>query len=463
MKVHILGSSTDDTGKQLEQLTTIILEREGYTGCNCNKIIYGGGEIDVCAKKSDHNVIYECKAHKKPIGITDWLKFVGKIYTENLINPNTQGVLIALSGVNGNVRGHYEQINAADENLVRLIEEEELTKFIENEYGMPDTLYIRQKLSSLTDRIIKEFEIGYYEFEMYLICKFTDGTFAIFNKSIDIVQYDNIIQFTKVHLPNYNYINLEEEIQSKLRKSFIVKVIINLLINEKLSIEDIKVKITSNPEFGDINNISKSEIKNAITNLTIITYSDHKSEIKLLDLNDYVEFYRVVLDGVLFLPIFESDIYLNNINEALLTKILEIQGGVKLNKDEFVNCLMAIKYSPYAMQYAINEDHAITRYRQNGKALMNLENLENGHSKWFVRRIISLFKETLNDQRLYELYLNKYDVGSIIEGTTFSVNIGQITINFSEQTKGMLGKISNFGDGTSIARCLMLPEDHQEE
>ena len=53
MQVHISGRGNDNTGLQLEQLTTIILEREVYTGCNCNKITYGGGKIDVCASKSN--------------------------------------------------------------------------------------------------------------------------------------------------------------------------------------------------------------------------------------------------------------------------------------------------------------------------------------------------------------------------------------------------------------------------
>ena len=83
MKLYILGNSKDDKGTQLEQLTTKILEYQGYTNILTNVQVSGASEIDVTARKMAKTgikeistpVICECKAHEKPIVMTDWLKF----------------------------------------------------------------------------------------------------------------------------------------------------------------------------------------------------------------------------------------------------------------------------------------------------------------------------------------------------------------------------------------------------
>lgn len=88
MKLYILGKNTDDKGSQLEDLTRDILASQGYENIVANTVYSGGSEIDVAAsykkqvgiKNMDFPVICECKAHDKAIVMTDWLKFIGKLY-----------------------------------------------------------------------------------------------------------------------------------------------------------------------------------------------------------------------------------------------------------------------------------------------------------------------------------------------------------------------------------------------
>ena len=86
----ILGKTNDDKGTQLEILTREILKNMGCINIEVNFVSSGGEEIDVCADYplpsigtiQYRRLICECKAYAKPINIPDWLKFLGKIYSE---------------------------------------------------------------------------------------------------------------------------------------------------------------------------------------------------------------------------------------------------------------------------------------------------------------------------------------------------------------------------------------------
>ena len=56
MKLYILGNSKDDKGTQLEQLTTKILEYQGYTNILTNVQVSGASEIDVTARKMANKI-----------------------------------------------------------------------------------------------------------------------------------------------------------------------------------------------------------------------------------------------------------------------------------------------------------------------------------------------------------------------------------------------------------------------
>ncbi|SMC62234.1 restriction endonuclease [Pedobacter nyackensis] len=120
MQLIILGKNSDDKGTQLEKLTSSILREQGYTEVHTNVVRAGASEVDITAIFSQQyfgttlirEVIGECKAYSKPISLPDWLKFLGKVFSEEINDKKIQGCFIALSGVNGNVTGHYNTIKA---------------------------------------------------------------------------------------------------------------------------------------------------------------------------------------------------------------------------------------------------------------------------------------------------------------------------------------------------------------
>jgi len=118
MQLIIFGKNSDDKGSQLEKLTASILKQQGYTSVCTNVVYAGASEVDITAKFNQpfmgtpivHDVIGECKSNSKTIALPEWLKFLGKIFSEEVSGKKVQGCFIALSGVNGNVIGHYNTI-----------------------------------------------------------------------------------------------------------------------------------------------------------------------------------------------------------------------------------------------------------------------------------------------------------------------------------------------------------------
>ncbi len=129
----ILGKSNKEKGKQLEVLCKELLSKLGYNNCITNLIGSGGEEIDVVAdfsiprlgKEIIIKTICECKAYQDKVSINHWLKFLGKIYSqEKKEKKQVQGCFIALNGVNGNVQGHYNDIHRNTDNIQLITQNE---------------------------------------------------------------------------------------------------------------------------------------------------------------------------------------------------------------------------------------------------------------------------------------------------------------------------------------------------
>ena len=167
----ILGKTNDDKGMQLEQLTKNILERRGYKRIITNFIGAGGEEIDLTAEyevpQINNNflikkILCECKAHKKPNDINDWLKFLGKVYHSQIINKEIIGCFISLSGVNGNVAGNYEDIKKSCPSI-QMINGDDLLQAITEIYNLHKFDSIRDIVKKFVNYKIEKHDIIYYK------------------------------------------------------------------------------------------------------------------------------------------------------------------------------------------------------------------------------------------------------------------------------------------------------------
>jgi hypothetical protein len=145
MRLRVFGKHSDDKGTQLEQLTRRLLERLGYRQVALNVVGSGGSEIDVRAEypvpglleSSPIRLVGECKAYETPINLPDWLKFLGKVYSEEARRPGqVRGLLVALSGANGNVLGAVDELRL-HKDTVDVVTGERLTSLALQEFGVP--------------------------------------------------------------------------------------------------------------------------------------------------------------------------------------------------------------------------------------------------------------------------------------------------------------------------------------
>lgn len=91
----------------LECMVKNILRYFKYDYIATNEVGSGGNGIDVVAERripsinqvDVYPVICECKAHERPIDMTDWLKFLGKVYKGTRNNCRVEGLLIALKAI----------------------------------------------------------------------------------------------------------------------------------------------------------------------------------------------------------------------------------------------------------------------------------------------------------------------------------------------------------------------------
>lgn len=118
----VLGVTTKDKGAQLEGLVHTELESQGYVGVYSNVVGPGGNELDVIGERevgvlgASHVIplLCEAKAYADPVDMPTWQKFLGKLFLERAEKPGTLGMLVALNGVNGNVRGSFVSLQKKD-------------------------------------------------------------------------------------------------------------------------------------------------------------------------------------------------------------------------------------------------------------------------------------------------------------------------------------------------------------
>lgn len=468
MELNILGKTGDDKGTQLEKLTAFLLQEQGYTSIYTNVVNAGASEVDIKATYIQpfmvavpRDVIGECKAYNRPVSLPDWLKFLGKIFSEEINGRNVQGCFIALSGVNGNVVGHYETIKHKRPDI-QLLSGEDLSALLNKHFAVLDIAEIQAIFQTLTDRQPVNYSLCYYDNKFYWRIAFADKGYALLNgegkpiiRSDADLLHDMIVKDSDLTV----YIDLQQEKTASERTEMINRYIISTLLMENQLFLSKEILIKVKVHFSEsIANIKLAEVKAAILSLEkfrLVLKTDGKYNLTLFsdsaNLEDVLSFYgyftyqTVVLKGLM------SENYGLKINEKVLDHIIAKQGDVKLSAEKYNECLQLIKWSPSALAWGLIPDPHIVNHRFNGAPLD--PKFEKHDANYFVRKMYELFTMEFNNQYMsayfFALGLRDIDTKSMIKVTGENgieieneshvrIGLGRMTEEYNNQIISML-------------------------
>lgn len=122
-------------GKLFEQLCAQVLRALGYRIDRLTNVNYAGMEIDI---EGSHIVtqtpLYaECKCYDSEVGSPQIQSFFGKYMTRWLKDRRSQGVLLAIPGLNSHARGFYNENAANSEITFRVVNEDEVLDFVKSQ------------------------------------------------------------------------------------------------------------------------------------------------------------------------------------------------------------------------------------------------------------------------------------------------------------------------------------------
>jgi hypothetical protein len=239
MRLRILGTTSDERGCELERLASRLLSRKGYRQVTTNLVGSGGNELDIVAEfpvpglGTSHpvTIIGECKAHEAPIAMSDWLKFLGKVATEQWKpQANVRGLLIALSGVNGNVAGAYNDLRKTM-STIELVSGDALRDMVASEFSVVAADQVAVHVSRSTPMAVVEISLAYYREHAYWLVVFSDDTFTL----LDAAHLDQPVPPATIDALQYvkslkSFRDLSAEAESKQRQAIASKCLLALLL-----------------------------------------------------------------------------------------------------------------------------------------------------------------------------------------------------------------------------------------
>lgn len=453
MGLIILGKNRDDKGTQLEQLTKTLLKYQGYTNIATNVQVGGGSELDVTAVRKETTgirdiitpVLCECKAHQSQIALPDWLKFIGKLAISRRSNERTIGLMLALSGANGNVIGSYND-DFANDDTVQLIANDELFSLLQKIFHLPGIDDIRSMINNIPGLDAEDIDLVYYKKKLYWLVSLGNQTYTLCdatghladNKSInDILPL--LKTFTSYDETGYIDVFQGFELQRRLEQ---LKVrLINELANGRTINKKVLESLCRDTGTGTV------ELEKVVKDSPYIGIAKvkNKKTVKLKKIQAYGDFYRYVLTTGTPVELFTSDYYQRHIDNNLLEEIWKIQGGFQVEEEEKENCLKILNLSPSALLYALSPDDMLKNY----SAIKHDDGMKNLYQSHFKSELTQRLRNDFQNQGLHLLFLSLGVDSATIET---KMKVGNTVENFTLESRQnfKLMRLQNNGQAVMI-------------
>lgn len=435
--MFILGTNSDDTGAQLEQLTRAILANRQYQNLALNIAGSGGQEIDVTGEvvssvpgnNQRRRLICECKAYRSPIGMTDWLKFLGKLYSEQRrLQMEVDGLFVALCGANGNVLGNYDELRRHNA-PVTLMEGEQLLDEVYRVY--PNVVRREAVLTGLermTARRHLSIDLAYREGQFFWIIVFPESRFTVCSGDGNALAEDqapDIVALIRERISVTDFMPLSEEARRLQARNRLEKLFITRLAEQNGSIERVEL----NRDTGENDDVV-AEALLSLEGHPWITAGEGILRIGSHECSDSECFGRATLHlmtgrvpGDLARRFFSTDYFERNLNDDLFRHIGTIQGGLPVVGELLELLRRVLILSPSACVQCLVPQALIVNHRTNQPDVnANMDD----HDRSILRRIV--LQAVASDFEQRGLYEYLYEVRGLREiDTRQSVTIKTAT------------------------------------
>jgi Restriction endonuclease len=397
MRVRLFGRTNDDKGAQLEHLTKRLLERLGYEDVTLNFVGSGGSEVDIhgnyplpaLSGNKKLTLIGECKAYESPINLPDWLKFLGKVFTERTCRRgDTRAVFVALSGANGNVAGAYEEFRLRDESI-ELISGSKLAGLLATELRLGTIEDVQNLIGRLTNDAITEISLSYYAGFGYWIIEFGNATFTVLTgRNPQDKPPTDILELFKANLQSAAYRDLFVEEVAKFRHIVARKFVLGQLLThgELTTVAWSKLNISqpAGPSSEEEIGIALDELRRegkVVGDADGPILPDLLANVKLRG-----EILRELVNGFLIFAYFLSDEWARLFDEALLDESLRIKDELQVPVSEKAKILSLLTWSPTALLWALTPDEVLCG-RRNDSAEMR-QRMQPEHARYYEVQIM---------------------------------------------------------------------------
>ena len=442
-----MGNTPQERGDQLEELTKAILKSRGYTSLTIGKISSGGHEIDVCGEllyqgvgqqKQKIRLVCECKAHASPTDTTDWLKFLGKIYLEEIGAKHTvTGCFISLSGVNGNVSGSYDALISQGKNNIQLVSGEELLNCVLSLYKSVKIEQIIQIITNRTNKAIIGTSICYHGNNIYWLISLQEESYVVTDSSGAEIEKSEIIDLIRnCNEVSGRLLSLNDEAKQKEHIAFIEKSILTALITKQaLNTKDLEINVTEYL-ISKGRQLTQCEFEKVLVALEkdgLVKIDKKLVRPRLKSNAEKTLFYAKLLSGFTLIDTIVSDNYRNLLNRQFLSYcITTYQCGLKLDQKQMNTVLKAVRVSPSALSSVLSEIQMITHHRKNQPHADKA--MEEHDREYFERIVMEKLTHDFSQSALKEYFHN--NLGIVEMETSLSIKVkSKDKIEFSSKYK----------------------------
>ncbi|MET4538346.1 hypothetical protein ABIE37_000101 [Arthrobacter bambusae] len=440
----VLGKTADDKGAQLEALVRRILQHQGYKKVRLNVVGAGGNELDVKGihellvfdEVQETPVLCEAKAYADPVNMPTWQKFLGKLFLERLEHKNVIGMLVALSGVNGNVAGSYESLRQRDRSVF-VVDGDVMVEHSEksDEIGALDT--VKQAVVERFHKEPERMDPAYYGGDFYWVVRWKNDEYSIVDahgRMLPVQDLEALRPACEGSLRGTMLAADEERAAAEAEHHTRLAVLARLFCGERILIESELHEASGSRSTSESSNIV-GDVTRAVTSLLGEPFCRHEDNHLVLATPE--ESNAASLRR-LFLSLFEDTVRISALarfmvdhhHKPYLARMVELlphlQAGFELSSDEASTLLDLAVLFPSVWVRVATEMPVIANNRVAGEAITPEAAESNRTSFW--EEILDAVRSDFSNQRLFGFLYDYMGVAELAMKDEFVVKTKNGTV-----------------------------------